>query len=153
MKLNRKLKRKKKMRRLEFPNQKYTLVDTTYKLDKSEGVIGLVELLWAGITRSEVQDLTKKDYKVIKKLRKKIKAVTVFKDKDEDSRVTPQECTLYLENDEYDMLVKLLNGNKFLAVIAEELDSLWSIIDEAKEEEFKPQLVSNNADSITSKSD
>lgn len=148
MSFNRKFKRAHRpMKLLTFPAQAYLpkTVDQkeTLEYQKSEdSLIGVIELLWAGISNSPCQDLTKKDYKTIKSLKKKLREISQYKDEDKDSRITLSgEQILILEEEELSIMKKLLEANKFTSLIAEDIDLLYSIVDAAKEYEVpKPVL-------------
>lgn len=149
MPFNRKFKRKHpNMRKLIFPSETYLIKpikDVTGKdTDKNrlileKGLIGLLELLNAGIENSPCQELSKKEHKINKKLKQSLEKVTQFKDEDEDARVTREgEQALILDEDEYELMKKLLDANKFSSKISSQVSDLWDIIDGA--ETYKPEF-------------
>src|SRR5258705_3186138 len=77
------------MRRLKFSEDTYELDESNkrynYKGSFGSGkVIGLFELIWTGINKSSKGDLTKKDHKIIKRLKAKLREVSIFRDTDQD---------------------------------------------------------------------
>jgi hypothetical protein len=147
LKLNRKFNRRHpKMRKLIFPAQEYILehyTDTQGKqlpktfLKAKGATIGIVELLWTVLIRSPAQDLTKKDLKTIKSVKVLLKNITRYKDCDEDSRVSIEGSNvLILEEEQYEIIKKLMEAFKFTAAVSDEVVDLWDIIDNA--ESFTP---------------
>lgn len=145
------------MKLLRFPAQSYTLITdevqkdilgrevkyTGYKYDKQEdSIISSLELAWNAVTRSQLQDLNKKDHKLNKALKKKLREVTRFKDKDEDSRIPLKgEQILYLEEAELELLKRHLDeGNKFTSAVSEDVDRLWEVIESAQDYDPKKDL-------------
>lgn len=133
---------------VEEPVKTLTGIDTGkiykgYKYNKTDDrVIGLFELLWVGITQSQSQDLSKPDFKVIKRLKKKLREISRFKDADNDSRILLEnDQVLILEGDEYSLVKRLLEANKFSASIADDVDALWEKVDSATDyDPPKPKL-------------
>lgn len=137
------------MRKLIFPAESYTSTPVKDKEDKfflksDKGIIGVIELLWTGVVNSECKTLTKKEHKINKRLITSLESISRFKDDDEDSRVAFNgEQTLIIEEDEYELLKKLLEANTFFARVSGTLTDLWEIIDNA--ELFTPmKAVSSN---------
>lgn len=122
------------MRKLIFPAESYTIKNSVLICDKA--IVGVLELLWNGIEKSQAE-LSKKEHKVNKRLKESIELITRYKDKDEDSRVALEDKQeLILEEDQYELLVKLLEGNKFTSLISKTVVALWDIVDNA--ETFTP---------------
>jgi hypothetical protein len=113
---------------------------------KGPDFIGTFELLWNGVDHSPCQNLTKKDHKVIKRLKKKLREISVYKDSDEDARVLSSGShILLLEGDEYEVLKKLLDANIFSAMVSDEVDTMYDLVDNAPEyQPPKPALVKDD---------
>lgn len=110
---------------------------------QNEFKCGLFELLDTGISKLTEVKQDKKKHKTNKKLRKKFKEISIYKDSDQDSRVCPRGGSVLLEDSEYDLLKEHLESAtpKFSARVSELLDDLWTLIDEAKEVTPKLELV------------
>lgn len=131
------------MKVIEFPPENYTWKSK----DKYEGyvlngerVIGLLELLYAAVHKSPYTPLSESDHKLIKKIKKAIKQITMYKDKDEDSRIAsegPQK--LLLEDTQYELMIKLVKANSFLSSISDEYSDLLDILNNPQE--FTPKLL------------
>lgn len=148
MSFNRKFKRKHKtMKKIIFPAQTYKYVEneiigkennkdiiyTGYKyILTEESIVGSLELLWASVQRSPLQDLNRNDHKINKRLKKKLREITRFKDKNEDSRISRDGLQiLILEEDEFSLMKRHLDSNKFGSAASEDVSLLWEIIDAA----------------------
>lgn len=130
------------MRKIEFKAENYFLFedeailpDGTKKkisyLKCKDGFIGVFELLWSGVDRSN-KELAKKDHKVVKRLKSKLKEISRWRDKDEDARVLKEGVQIViLEEDEYNILKELLEANKFTSKISEIVDAMWDLIENA----------------------
>lgn len=112
-----------------------------------DGIVGKFELLWIGIVKSpygtrQGEQLSRKEHKVIKGLKKKLKDISIYKDGDQDSRIIfyPHTKECWLENDEYSLLIRLLEANSFSAAVSETLTDLYDLLDDTKEEELTPKL-------------
>lgn len=125
-----------KMKRIDFPADDYrekTIGIFEYQ-KKEDSVIGLLELLWIGIYRSPYDGLDRAKAKTLKKIIKKLRAITRFKDKDEDSRISnsgPQ--VLLLEDSELELFKTVLSANRFSALVTEDADLLWEVIESAQD--------------------
>lgn len=122
------------MKSIIFPESSYTLESNgtyTYKRTESS-IVGQLELLWAGVSQARVTELTKKDHRVIKSIKTKLREITMYKDGQEDSRIskTGSQCLL-LESDEYDMIQKLLAANNFQPLVSDDIDLLWTSLESA----------------------
>ncbi len=124
------------MKKLCFPDESYdfTKKPYTYKPILENRFIGLLELVWSAVDKSNLP-LDKETHAVNRRLKNKLIAATGFKDEDEDSRVaSPGPHQLILENDELDLLKNHLEkGNIFSSKITEDISLVWEIIDNAKE--------------------
>lgn len=119
------------MKLLKFPEQLYELnpAGNFNYIRKEDSFASALEILWSAITMARAE-LGKKDIKVIRRIKNKVKEITIFKDKDNDSRVPlPGDHELILEHEEYDMIQKLMEHNNFSPKFAEDVDDLWNIID------------------------
>lgn len=146
-KFNKNFKRKNPtMRKLIFAPETYNLTpvqdkdgkntDKSFLKHKTE-LVGLLELLWTGVINSPCTELSKKEHKVNKRLQASLETVTRYKDSDEDARVALEgRQELIIEEDEYELLKKLMEANKFFGKISSQVSDLWDVIDTA--ETFTP---------------
>ena len=141
------------MRTLKFPADFYvpgsSTTDFVYK-KTDESMIGKLELLWQVVQNSPLTDLTKRDHRINRRLKQKIRAITMHKDKDQDSRIThPGPQTLILEEDEYALLMRHFDSQKFVSKASEDVDDLDLIITSAEYESTpepsKPKLLDADA--------
>lgn len=119
------------MKKLIFPNEEYKEEKGSWIYVKTEeSVIGKLELLWLAIEHSELKDLKLRDHKSNKKLKKAIREITRFKDKDEDARIAlPGEQSLVLEDAEFELLRRHIDeGNKFGSKVSDDLIALYDIL-------------------------
>lgn len=134
------------MQLIRLPAEQHNWNEDKKRFDfVGDGLISILDLIWSGINKAQPEEkLTRKDHRTIKKVKAKIKDITRFKDFDKDSRIGHEyDQELILEDAELDMLKKLLESNKFLPIISDEVDLMWTIIDSA--EDYvppKPTLVS-----------
>lgn len=130
------------MKRLSFsdePSYIYNEVDKSYTVVKPSR-IGMFEMLWGAINHSPYgqidrnNKITRSEHKKIKSIKTKMRSISHFKDKDQDSRILLDPMlTVFLEEEEYLLLIKLLEANSFQAAISEEVATLWEIIEDAEE--------------------
>lgn len=131
------------MKQLNFPSEQYTLENEVYKYVKTEeSAIGALELLWQTVELSQ-EKLNKKDHKTNKSIKRKLREITQYKDKEKDSRVTlPKPQILLLEEEELSLLKRHVENFPFSSRISEDVDRLWDIIDTAQDyTPPKPALV------------
>jgi hypothetical protein len=125
------------MKILRFPAQAYIEKKGKLVVDSGDAIVGTLELLWAGVQNSPCSDLKLREHKANKRLKKKLREITCYRDEDKDSRISLLEQTLILEEEEIEVMKKLLNANSFTAAISEELGELWDIIDSAEDYKLK----------------
>lgn len=133
------------MRELTFPSESYELENKIWKFKGKTGdgkLIGLFELIWSGVNRSGKEDLKRRDHKIVKRLKAKLREISRYKDQDEDARILDVggPYTVILEEDEFQMLKDLVDANKFSSIISDEVDAMWNYLDSIPEKkaEFNP---------------
>lgn len=150
------------MRKLIFQPEQYELTDEVIKgnktgrqfLNPTKGVIGIFELLQSGVENSPLKGLTKKDFKVIKRLKESLFSLSRFKDEDEDSMCLqaggPHE--LIIEEDEYDLMVRLFTSaaDQFTSKIADQVDDVFGILEKA-ETFTAPKIVPDKPTEVVTK--
>lgn len=131
------------MKQLSFPPASYTFKEGSYIYDKTDSsIVAPLELLWTVIQESPLQDLKRADHRTNIALKKAIREITIFKDKDKDSRISINPQILVLEDAQFELLKRHLNANIFSSRVSEDVETLWNIIESAKEYEIpRPQLV------------
>lgn len=131
------------MKQIVFDVEDYIYDGVKYNYVKTDASqVGQFELLWAGVNNVQI-DLTKKEHKIIKRLKVKLREISIYKDNDKDSRILKLSTQqLILETDEYDIMKKLLESNRFLPRISDDVDALWEKIDNAPDyTPPKPELL------------
>lgn len=130
------------MKKLSFseePAYTYNEKDKCYEIVKPSR-IGILEMIWAAINHTPYGQIdrnnriTRSEHKKIKSIKNRIVAITVFKDKDHDSRIllNPSNA-LFLEDEEYILLIKLIDAISYQAAVSEEVATMWEIIEDAEE--------------------
>ena len=133
------------MRLLNFPYDAYDFDGTnnvySYRRGEEPYTMGCLELLWFSLIGSPLE-LNKKMHKTNKRLKSKVRELTIYKDPSKEARVGSPlnaEPKLILEEDEYELLNQHLDVIKFNSRVSEDVDRLYEVIESASP--FKPTLV------------
>lgn len=132
------------MRKINFPSEYYSYSDNSNKF-LGDGLVGLFELLWTTVANSPLgvrngeSPLTRKEHKVIKGLKIKLKFISIYKDSDKDSRIIGQgKKEIWLENDEYSLLIRLIEANNISSKVSDTYTDLMDLLDSSQEEPLEP---------------
>lgn len=130
------------MRKQEFPLEVYTLDNEVYTY-VGDNKVGKFELIWILLMRLSTLECDKKQHKVMKKIKTKLKSISVWKDKDHDARVCISASTIVWEDEEYELLKKHLENAtpKVTIKLSELVTDLWDDLDNLPEYHFPPALV------------